>query len=340
MNLKTITQDDADSLIEEFNLLDAVYLNKTQEKNLRKRLNDMSSNLKRGHNLPDINLEILEVLITECKNKFDTTKNINVWDMENWFSVRLHNTLRITRKEASKNEIWFFLGLYFYNFILWRWKYTSEQGKVENILLGLPLAKYSRQIFSRCWWIAEATRVGSSYNQHPQINGDFTNQLLDVNMFQIPGFSAYINKFIVSKNINKNFRQIIRTFMYLSRELIVAQPMSSFSNETIDSKNYKKWLQEEINKDYLIKNKDLDKSGPEDSLFDKNSEKQINKWFDSVWSLSEGYYENSKEVISSIIQENKDIDKDELIEIINSNNLLPRTEQEDIKNIFNEINKK
>ena len=34
----------------------------------------MSSNLKRGHNLPDINLEILEVLITECKNKFDTTK--------------------------------------------------------------------------------------------------------------------------------------------------------------------------------------------------------------------------------------------------------------------------
>ena len=68
--------------------------------------------------------------------------------------------------------------------------------------------------------------------------------------------------------------------------------------------------------------------------------KQINKWFDSVWSLSEGYYENSKEVISSIIQENKDIDKDELIEIINSNNLLPRTEQEDIKNIFNEINKK
>ena len=128
--------------------------------------------------------------------------------------------------------------------------------------------------------------------------------------------------------------------MYLSRELIVAQPMSSFSNETIDSKNYKKWLQEEINKDYLIKNKDLDKSGPEDSLFDKNSEKQINKWFDSVWSLSEGYYENSKEVISSIIQENKDIDKDELIEIINSNNLLPRTEQEDIKNIFNEINKK
>ena len=128
--------------------------------------------------------------------------------------------------------------------------------------------------------------------------------------------------------------------MYLSRELIVAQPMSSFSNETIDSKNYKKWLQEEINKDYLIKNKDLDKSGPEDSLFDKNSEKQINKWFDSVWSLSESYYENSKEVISSIIQENKDIDKDELIEIINSNNLLPRTEQEDIKNIFNEINKK
>ena len=108
MNLKTITQDDADSLIEEFNLLDAVYLNKTQEKNLRKRLNDMSRNLKRGHNLPDINLEILEVLITECKNKFDTTKNINVWDMENWFSVRLHNTLRITRKEASKNEIWFF----------------------------------------------------------------------------------------------------------------------------------------------------------------------------------------------------------------------------------------
>lgn len=340
MNLRTITQEDAESLIDEFNLLDGVLLDKKQQKALRSKLNDVSNELVRGHELPEVNLEIVEVLITDCIKKFEIAKNTNVWEMENWFSIRLHNTLRITRKEASKNEIWFFLGLYFYNFVLWRWKYTSEQGKIENVLLGLPLAKFSRQIFSRCWWIAEATRIGELYNQQPQINGDFTNQLLDVNMFQIPGISAYINKFIISKNIKKNYRQTIRTFMYLSRELIVAQPMSSFVNETIDDKNYKAWLKKEINKDFFTKNKAIEKSGPKDSLFSKDSEKRVNNWFESVWNLTETYYENSKEVILSIVKENNEIDKEQLIEHVISNNLLPRTEQEDIKNIFNEIVKK
>ena len=50
------------------------------------------------------------------------------------------------------------------------------------------------------------------------------------------------HKFIEKKNIEKNFRQIVRTFLYLCREFIVAQPLSSFAQEKIDGNKYKKWL--------------------------------------------------------------------------------------------------
>ena len=75
----------------------------------------------------------------------------------------------------------------------------KKGAKIENVLLGLPLAKYSRQILSRCWWMAETTRIGNIYSKTPQINGDLTNQLLDVNMFQIPGFMPFVSKFIEKK---------------------------------------------------------------------------------------------------------------------------------------------
>lgn len=339
MNLKTITQIDAESLIEEFDLLDGVMLDKKQENNLRIRLNEMSNSQTRSHGLSEINLEIIEALTSECMKTFSGNKQANVWEMENWFSIRLHNTLRLTRQEAAKNEIWFFLGIYFYNFILWRLNYTKKGAKIENVLLGLPLAKYSRQILSRCWWMAETTRIGNIYSKTPQINGDLTNQLLDVNMFQIPGFMPFVSKFIEKKNIEKNFRQIVRTFLYLCREFIVAQPLSSFAQEKIDGNKYKKWLREEIKKDYLVKNKDISKLGPNDTNFSEHSEEMIVNWMESVWELTKLYYENAKEIINSAILKEKDINLDELIEKINSQNLLPRTEQDDIKNIFNDIKK-
>ena len=127
MNLKTITQIDAESLIEEFDLLDGVMLDKKQENNLRIRLNEMSNSQTRSHGLSEINLEIIEALTSECMKTFSGTQ-ANVWEMENWFSIRLHTTLRLTRQEAAK-EIWFFLGIYFYNFILWRLNYTKKGAK-------------------------------------------------------------------------------------------------------------------------------------------------------------------------------------------------------------------
>lgn len=340
MILRSITQIDAEGIIEEFNLLDGSKLNNSKVAELRNRLNEVSSEVNRLHNLPNINLKVLEKLTKDCIKNFDDKKNIDIAEMENWFGVRLHNVLRLTRNEAAKNEIWFFMGLYFYNFILWRWQYSNERGNLENLLLGLPLAKLSRQIFSRCWWMAEVTRDGSSYSENAQINGDYTNQLLDVNMFQIPGFSYYINKFIISKNIEKNFRQKFRTFMYLTRELIVAQPMSSFSEEVVDPISYKKWLLQDLDEDYLIKNKNIYNSGPKDSIFGKDAEDSVLGWFEGVWKLSDIYYENIEENINLIIKEQENITIEEIIEKIKSENLLPRSEQEDIKNIFNEINKK
>ena len=74
MNLRTITLTDADKLIDELNLDKRVELKKTELEKLRERNNDESSFLKRPGNLPEINLNIIEDLLTECIIKFGSKK--------------------------------------------------------------------------------------------------------------------------------------------------------------------------------------------------------------------------------------------------------------------------
>jgi hypothetical protein len=81
--------------------------------------------------------------------------------------------------------------LYFYNFIQWREQnlQIEQTDSLNNVLLGLPASKLSRQIFSRCWWMAEVTReLVKEYAKSPILNGDYAGQLLDVNMFKMQMF--------------------------------------------------------------------------------------------------------------------------------------------------------
>lgn len=340
MNLRTITLTDADKLIDDLNLDDRVELKKTELEKLRQRIKDDSSFLKRPGNLPDINLNIVEDLLTECIRKFGSKKNHDIWEMENWLSARLHNVLRLTRREASINEIWYFLGLYFYNFILWRANYANRKtDSLNNVLLGLPASKISRQIFSRCWWMAEVTRIGKNYSRSPILNGDYVSQLLDVNMFKIQIFSCYLGEFIRSKKISQQFRQKFRTFMYLSRELIVAQPMTGLVQEKIDLSKYESWLEKPLKKDHITKTKEFYSKGPDDFSHDSDAKEIINKWFEKVWDISDRYYEIIEEVIKHLIEKNNEINIDEVIAKITDEEqpLLPRSEQQDIKYKFKEI---
>ena len=342
MNLRTITLTDADKLIDDFDLENKVELKKAELEKLRGRLKDESSHLKRPGNLPEINLDIIEDLLNVCIKKFNSKKDDDIWEMENWLSARLHNILRLTRNEASVNEIWYFLGLYFYNFILWRAEFANRKtDSLNNVLLGLPASKISRQIFSRCWWMAEVTRIGKEYSKSPILNGDYVSQLLDVNMFKMQIFSCYLGEFIRSKNMSRQFRQKFRTFMYLSRELIVAQPMTSLVQEKIDLSKYESWLEKSLKKDYISKTKEFYSKGPDDFSFDSDAKEIINEWFEKVWDISDRYYEIIEEVIKQLIEKNNGIDIDEVIAKITDEKhpLLPRSEQEDIKYKFKAIAK-
>ena len=65
--------------------------------------------------------------------------------------------------------------------------------------------------------------------------------------------------------------------MYLCREFIVAQPLSSFAQEKIDGNKYKNGLGKKL-KRLFGQNKDISKLGPNDTTFSEHSEEMIVNW--------------------------------------------------------------
>jgi hypothetical protein len=127
--------------------------------------------------------------------------------------------------------------------------------------------------------------------------------------------------------------------MYLSRELIVAQPMTGLVQEKIDLSKYESWLEKPLKKDHITKTKEFYSKGPDDFSHDSDAKEIINKWFEKVWDISDRYYEIIEEVIKHLIEKNNEINIDEVIAKITDEEqpLLPRSEQEDIKYKFKEI---
>ena len=187
--------------------------------------------------------------------------------------------------------------------------------------------------------MAEVSRIGKEYAKNPIINGDYAGQLLDVNIFKMQMFSCYLSEFIQSKNISKQFRQKLRTFMYISRELIVAQPLTGLIQERIDISQYESWLEKPLKKDYIRKTKEFNNNGPDDFSLGSDSKKIINEWFEKIWDLSDRYYEIIEDVVNQLIKEDSKIDIDQVIAKITNKEqpLLPRSEKQDIRSAFSAI---
>ncbi|MEU9157292.1 DUF6339 family protein [Streptomyces sp. NPDC048417] len=82
-----------------------------------------------------------------------------------WLAPRLHETLRITRREAAEKGFWTYLALGVApDYVVWR--HLSEpkaDGSPGRVARDRFVGPHYKQTFARLWWAAELFRDGSDY---------------------------------------------------------------------------------------------------------------------------------------------------------------------------------
>ncbi|WP_049568173.1 DUF6339 family protein [Streptomyces sp. SBT349] len=82
-----------------------------------------------------------------------------------WLAPRLHETLRLTRKEAAEKRLWTYMALGVApDYVVWR--HLSEpkaDGSRGRVARDKFVGAHYKQAFARLWWAAELFRNGSDY---------------------------------------------------------------------------------------------------------------------------------------------------------------------------------
>ncbi|MDX3231152.1 DUF6339 family protein [Streptomyces sp. ME19-01-6] len=82
-----------------------------------------------------------------------------------WLAPRLHETLRLTRREAAEKRLWTYLALGVApDYVIWRHlPEPKADGSPGRVARDKFIGPHYKQTFARLWWAAELFRDGSDY---------------------------------------------------------------------------------------------------------------------------------------------------------------------------------
>ncbi|MEU5031410.1 DUF6339 family protein [Streptomyces milbemycinicus] len=82
-----------------------------------------------------------------------------------WLAPRLHETLRLTRREAADKRLWTYLALGVApDYVIWRHRSEPKaDGSPGLVASDKFVGPHYKQTFARLWWAAELFRDGSDY---------------------------------------------------------------------------------------------------------------------------------------------------------------------------------
>ncbi|WP_020138939.1 DUF6339 family protein [Streptomyces sp. 351MFTsu5.1] len=82
-----------------------------------------------------------------------------------WLAPRLHETLRLTRREAADKRFWTYLALGVApDYVVWRHlPEPKADGSRARVARDKFVGAHHKQTFARLWWAAELFRNGSDY---------------------------------------------------------------------------------------------------------------------------------------------------------------------------------
>ncbi|MFI5670521.1 DUF6339 family protein [Streptomyces sp. NPDC051704] len=81
-----------------------------------------------------------------------------------WLAPRLHQTLRLTRREAADKSLWTYVALGVApDYVVWRHSERKSDGARGRVARDKFVGSHYKQTFARLWWAAELFRDGSDY---------------------------------------------------------------------------------------------------------------------------------------------------------------------------------
>ncbi|PXW31278.1 UNVERIFIED_CONTAM: hypothetical protein DES50_10544 [Williamsia faeni] len=114
-----------------------------------------SETVERATDGSELSIVPLSALIDEVGQRKDVWPDAS--ESDRWLAPRVHNSLRLTRSDASDQDLWAWLATRFNDYVEWRW---GARGEVAQNRWRGPIHK---QAFARLWWGAELFRDGSDY---------------------------------------------------------------------------------------------------------------------------------------------------------------------------------
>ncbi len=115
-----------------------------------------------GDNDERFQLHRVRDLIDDAMERFGTERPTAA---DAWLAPRLHETLRLTRREASEKQLWTFLALGVApDYVVWRHlPEPKADGSRRRVARDKFVGPHYKQAFSRLWWAAELFRNGPDY---------------------------------------------------------------------------------------------------------------------------------------------------------------------------------
>jgi hypothetical protein len=126
-----------------------------------------------------IDLEAVRTVVDEAMRRFNRTQGT---DADVWLAPRLHYTLRLTRREAARRDIWRWLGVVFASEYV-RWRFGSPDAGSNDPEAAAPRERFDgpdyKHALGRLWWMAELFRNGPDYSPVTKalLNQDIPNNL-------------------------------------------------------------------------------------------------------------------------------------------------------------------
>ncbi|MGW6059866.1 DUF6339 family protein [Streptomyces sp. NPDC055189] len=101
-------------------------------------------------------------LIDEALNRFRDERPTAA---DAWLAPRLHETLRLTRREAAEKGLWTYLALGVApDYVVWRHLSEPKAGASHgSVARDKFVGPHAKQTFARLWWAAELFRDGADY---------------------------------------------------------------------------------------------------------------------------------------------------------------------------------
>lgn len=185
--------------------------------------------------------KLVEAVMAKPEFKYERSKS------DGWLAPRLHNALRLTRKEAARKEFW--IGLVFQNLDYLWWRF--EVSRTNPVGLDRVLGSDSRMAFAQIWWAAELL-ADADYNLSStsarSSNLGIYFQTLD--LFHSKPLAVALCKESFEKNHGRDYHINTTKKMNLSINCFVRDDIA-FSHPP-DAKAVRRWILDKPDLDELL----------------------------------------------------------------------------------------